>query len=350
MSPKLIVTIGAIGLSFSAAAALHFIKPHIPAITSAMSKAQPTKAAAEKEEPSPKLDAFTRIARSKSDEVIRLAKLMQYEVTLQGEITHGLSWEDFPDLARDVAKAYPDAKRLLQVDVGEPALLITRKTTFSTTGRFYLKAERYSFRKTTQGKVPVYVEFAEASAVDTQWENLRTDMKELTLQYLEQKVPEQLKSSKASRVSSLLKPSTIAALDFVAAMGKKPGDESEFFTYAFASALAHCSVVKDEKLSATQWRDEVQKLYPQAKDDVSFLKVSCADGGPFTNNERVLSFEDCMCNQEADPFLTNDSQSRKRFAKLITSLTPATQINISQSAVGKTTKEAIRAPASIETE
>ena len=291
---------------------------------------------------SPNVDKFTRTAKRKTERVLQLLELIKYNVSLRGYVVRGLDWDNFPGLAETVAKMYPDGTQLLQVRVGEPAMLVTRKAKFTTTGQFILKVIRYTTWHTSLGDVPVFVDSPESEKNEAEWSQIRTDMRELTLQYLEEKLPEEYTKTKVVGSSALNKPS-LTALHFLNDIGNRKGEESDFFTYQFARNLVLCSILKDYKMNAKSWKDEYTKLAltNDKKYDVNRL-TWCADGGPFTNQDNVQTFETCMCDQDPDPFILSDDASRKRFSKLLASLDK--QNDPTGATSGSAT--AVRAPAS----
>jgi hypothetical protein len=292
------------------------------------------------------IDEFSRITHSKEKRIIELTDIVKYNVSLRGRIQKELRWKDFPDVAKKVSKFYPEANQLLQIDIGETAMLVTRKSNFSTTGNFRMTAQNFMTTETSLGKVTVLVEFPEGEVAQEEWDQIRKDMKELTLQYMEKRIPEFLSKASTLPKASGITQGAVASLLFVDELGGRKGDDSTFFVYQLAQELALCSIYENQKVTATSWGSAYKIIFPKVKNDIIIGSQYCTNGGPWTNQNRVLSFEECMCGKgEVDPFLTADYSSKARFGKFLSAIDKKSQ-NIAKTS--EATKAQSRVPASIE--
>lgn len=268
------------------------------------------------------VDEFTRIANLKSARVYELGETLVYNAKVRGTIDRALSWEDFPGLASEVAKFYPDGKQLLQIDYGEPGILVTRKTEFSTTGWFSLSVQKLMKWETTKGKVWVLVDYPEGYAEDKELKVLRGDLKELTFQYLAQKIPEQIDQVRNTKEKpkTIISEASLASLQFVHELGRRTGESSNFHIYTFANNLSLCSIKKEYNFNSESWKAEFENIFSEDEKNISHRIASCANGGPFTSGERVITFDECMCGKGgSDTFIAVDSSALKKFTKIINS-------------------------------
>ena len=247
----------------------------------------------EKEEP---VDEFVKLANQKQERLFELVELQKYNVNVRGRIIRGLNWTDFPGLADEVVKLHPDGDQLLQVFVGEPAMLVTRKTSFSTTGYFNMVAQKYTQWDTTMGKVWVLIEYPEGKEQEEELNQIEKDMNELTMQYLENNLSKYLEKSIAlkNKNNSALSLNEIAGLQLLKKLGETKGEASNIFIYLIVKSLVLCDIQKQNDFNATTWAQEFDKIY-QGDEHVSSKISYCANGGPFKDEKKVLTFKQCMC-------------------------------------------------------
>jgi hypothetical protein len=79
-------------------------------------------------------------------------------------------------------------------------------------------------------------------------------------------------------------------------------------------------------MNPTSWKDAYSKLAAATKPpEKEFVKkLYCADGGPFTYQDNILSFQQCMCDTHQDalvPTATNNS-NMKEFREMLARTVP----------------------------
>lgn len=295
-------------------------------------KVEPPKA----EPPKKEVIGPIAIANQKAERVFELAPLLAMGIRAQGKIIADKSFSDFPDvtarlLALNLASS---ANQLLIVSVGRPALLVTTKTTFSTTGYFNLMTMKAFNTETTMGSVPVLIEIDKYADLKKEYDENIKELEQFSLQWIEKELPnyqaeaERIKNEKQLKMET----ASIASLLLMTSLGENKRNDSSFgvdtFLYSLTRAFTLCHIEKS--VNPTSWKQIFSNFTEGRKPaNVEFEKklgeiAHCANGGPFTRQDDIITFKQCMCDNHQDALVPSATQedNLKEYVKILARTIP----------------------------
>lgn len=280
------------------------------------------------------------IANQKAKRVFELAPILGMGIRAQGKIITNKSFSDFPDVVAELRalNLASSANQLLIVSVGTTALLVTTKTTFSTTGYFNIIALKAFNTETTMGTVPVLIEFDKYAGLEKEYyENIK-ELEQFSLQWIEKELPnyqveaEKIKTEKQLKIDT----ASIASLLLMTSLGKNNGDtgngEVDTFLYLLTKAYTLCHIEKS--VNPTSWKQIFSSFTEGRKPaNVELEKklserIYCSNGGPFTYQDNVISFKQCMCDSHRDALIPSATQggNLKEYERILARAIPASSV------------------------
>lgn len=254
------------------------------------------------------------------------AAAIEQAIQVRGRVIRLAPWTEFPDVSKKLLDLNVDAKQLLVISAGSPALLVTTETQFSTTGYFFLNTIKLMATETNLGQVPVLVEFRRYRELKAQYDQALSDIKRLALQNFEKVLPEYMERAKTVKTStqSMLSESEIASLLMVDEVMSRKDSGDNVIMYSRSMHLALCAVYHAHKLTPSSWSKEYRALFPNKRTSEHPLAdetaLACANNGPFMYQEHVLTFHDCMCG-----YVNTDqigSAEKKEMGRILAALSP----------------------------
>ena len=287
--------------------------------------------------PAQPVDSALAVAEVKAKRVFDLAPLLGTALSVRGTIAGDKSFSDFPEVvaklrSMDLASK---ATQLLVVSVGSPALLITTKTSFGTTGYFNMMVLKLFDTETTMGTVPVLMEFDSYASLSKEFDENVSELEKFTIQYAERELPKyRAEAERIKRDTGVkLKTAEIASILLIHENGKSHSETAESastFLFSLTKAFTLCQILKDG-INPTSWKEAYAKLAAATKPSDGnealnkvYAKLYCADGGPFTYQDNILSFQQCMCDNHRDalvPGATSNS-NMKEFGEMLARTIP----------------------------
>ncbi len=306
-------------------------------VTSSSKKPSDKKSGAAKATEPPPVSSALSVANEKVKRVFELAPLLDIAVQATGQIVTDKSFMDFPDVVKRLEQLGMSsiANQLLMVSVGRTALLITTKSNFTTTGNFSLRVFKAFDTETTVGTVPVYIEYGGYAAMEKEYNQNLEELESFTLQWMEKELPsykvraEDIKKQLGE--NSKLDAAKIASLLLIKDLGKNRGGEgreAEIFMFTLSRAFTLCHLEKS--FNAGTWKQtfaqmvEVGGLAKNELEKKVFEHGYCSNGGPFTHQDSVITFRQCMCDSYSAAMMPKATRSSnmKEFDRILSQIFP----------------------------